>query len=342
MIKLLLGLFLAVPSVCGAQAFSGQDPAAAALSTAFTTAVSVSLSTKTSLYVGPGISSPTIENGQVVFSSVVSPAAGATYRIWSWDPVNTGPIMTAFLPAASGSPGINELVRSASGTPTAPLPTPGNQYIYGFSPQAMDVNGTWRNLARFRYKTDTSTGVGSATAIPGHIQIFTTNSLGSESERCRFTSSGTFTCGESSESPVATRLGLTDTSGSSPVFKMNGANSSVFQMNNVGDLTLSGRHLNLESDSRLSISSAALFGIAFSTQAGAGAGNATTALCPSGKYAISGGCSCSGGVAITGYIDFEGTAFPAAGAGIKDRQTCQQPGGTGGDCAAWVKCGYIQ
>lgn len=89
----------------------------------------------------------------------------------------------------------------------------------------------------------------------------------------------------------------------------------------------------------LHISSAAFVGLSLSTQTGAGAGAATTVLCPVGRFATGGGCSCTGAVAPTG----EAGRFNSVTAGaLPNGYVCQEPGGTGGDCAAFVMCSRLQ
>ena len=100
--------------------------------------------------------------------------------------------------------------------------------------------------------------------------------------------------------------------------------------------------LALGASSSLTVSSAALFGVTITTQASAGAGAATTATCPAGKFVMTGGCDCTGGVAITTTEFYIGAAFPVAGVGVSNKFTCQQQGGPGGACAVWAQCGVIQ
>ena len=100
--------------------------------------------------------------------------------------------------------------------------------------------------------------------------------------------------------------------------------------------------LALDPAASLSVSSAAFFGVTIATQASAGAGALTTATCPSGKFVMAGGCSCTGGVAVTSTEFFPGAAMPAAGIGVQNTFSCRQQGGTGGACATWAQCGVIQ
>lgn len=89
----------------------------------------------------------------------------------------------------------------------------------------------------------------------------------------------------------------------------------------------------------VTVSSAAFIGISLSTETAGSAGTAVTALCPAGTVATGGGCSCSGGVAVTGSVG----KFNCATAGCQPSgYTCQEPGGTGGACSAQVSCSRIQ
>lgn len=199
-------------------------------------------SSSPALFVGLGRSSPTIETGVVYFStrntsgttvieSVFSFESGTNFRVSRY--ANTG-----------GVGGNNIVMRAASGTVVSPAPTGVNGAIGSLIGQILDQNGVGRNVAQIVLAVDTSTGYISGN-VPTHLRFLTTSRDGvSAVERCRLVSSGAFTCGVAAGADIATRLELTDTSGSSPVFKVNGANSSVFQMNNAGDLTLTGRGIN--------------------------------------------------------------------------------------------------
>lgn len=90
----------------------------------------------------------------------------------------------------------------------------------------------------------------------------------------------------------------------------------------------------------VTISSAAFIGVYVSTQATGGAGAAVTATCRvAGTFAVGGGCSCAGGVALTG--DLSTPSCVTAGC-IANGWTCQEPGGTGGACSAYVICSRLQ
>lgn len=89
----------------------------------------------------------------------------------------------------------------------------------------------------------------------------------------------------------------------------------------------------------VTFSSAVFVGLAISTIAAGGAGASVTAVCPAGNFATGGGCNCTGGVAVTGTIaDFNCLTAGCVPTGF----TCQEPGGTGGACSAYVMCSRAQ
>ena len=89
----------------------------------------------------------------------------------------------------------------------------------------------------------------------------------------------------------------------------------------------------------LAVTGTANFTVSFSTKAAAGAGALNALACPAGSYALSGGCSCSGAVGVTGEIDSLG---PLTAGAMPTEYDCQQTGGTGGACAVSVLCSKIQ
>lgn len=96
---------------------------------------------------------------------------------------------------------------------------------------------------------------------------------------------------------------------------------------------------SFDSNSPVTFSSAVFVGLAMSTIAAGGAGVSVTALCPAGKFATGGGCNCTGGVAVTGTTaDFNCLTAGCVPTGF----TCQEPGGTGGACSAYVMCSRAQ
>lgn len=88
------------------------------------------------------------------------------------------------------------------------------------------------------------------------------------------------------------------------------------------------------------------FGVYIATTTAGAAGVGVTAPCSNGSAtakAIGGGCSCSGGVALTSTInrpDVSGSA-PSAGTTMPTGWFCQDAGGTGGACAAFAICTNI-
>ncbi len=95
----------------------------------------------------------------------------------------------------------------------------------------------------------------------------------------------------------------------------------------------------------VTISSAVFVGTYVSTQAAGGAGASVTALCQSVTYPAgttfvkSGGCICTGGVAVTGTTSAPNCVTTGC---IANGWTCQEPGGTGGACSAYAVCGREQ
>ena len=88
--------------------------------------------------------------------------------------------------------------------------------------------------------------------------------------------------------------------------------------------------------SSVSISSTAFIGVEVSTQAAGAAGASVTALCRTARtFATGGGCSCSGGVALTGVVNTPNCSDAGCQA---TGWICQEPGGTGGACSAYVVC----
>ena len=89
----------------------------------------------------------------------------------------------------------------------------------------------------------------------------------------------------------------------------------------------------------VNVSSKAIVGVTISTQATGAAGALVTATCPSGTYIMGGGCECTGGVSVTGTL-----ARPTCVTAdcIATGFSCQEPGGTGGTCAAFAVCSRAQ
>ena len=84
---------------------------------------------------------------------------------------------------------------------------------------------------------------------------------------------------------------------------------------------------------------AVFVGVSVTTQTAGGAGASVTATCDAGTFAIGGGCDCSLAVAPTGEISTPNCTTKGC---VPTGWTCQQPGGTGGQCAARVICSRLQ
>jgi hypothetical protein len=83
-------------------------------------------------------------------------------------------------------------------------------------------------------------------------------------------------------------------------------------------------------------------GVYYSTQTAGSAGAVTVATCTvSGFQADGGGCSCSGGISVTGETSSFYPTQAAGSATISKAWQCQEAGATGGACATWVKCSRI-
>ena len=91
----------------------------------------------------------------------------------------------------------------------------------------------------------------------------------------------------------------------------------------------------------VSFSSAVFVGVSISSASAGGAGAAVTALCnlKGLNFAVGGGCSCTGAVGITSVINEPNVTTPG---GIATGWTCQDAGGTGAACAAFVICSRLQ
>ena len=303
--------------------------------------VEIRVGTGTSLYIGPGVSSPTFEIGSVVFSSRAHVALGPVDRVLAFNPsfVTGGnarrQLTLATFAPSNTAPGF--FFVTASGTLVSPSPTAVSAILGAIGGMGIDSNGNLAAVAEIRYTVSSSSGY-VAGNIPATIQFLTTNRTGtSASQRAVITGSGTLNIGLSDGAEIATRLELTDTSGSSPVFKVNGANSSVFQMDQAGNLRLdAGSWAN-----KVAFSSAATFGVVQSTEAAGAAGAAVTVTCPAGTYAISGGCDCTGGTALASFVNRPAGTW-TAGAGIQSGWTCEADGTVGAACAAMAYCSRIQ
>lgn len=81
--------------------------------------------------------------------------------------------------------------------------------------------------------------------------------------------------------------------------------------------------------------------ITFVVSAAGGAGAVATATCGALSFALSGGCSCTGAVAVTGVVNMLAPTVSAGGA-MPTGWQCQQTGGTGAVCTAYVMCSHLQ
>lgn len=106
-----------------------------------------------------------------------------------------------------------------------------------------------------------------------------------------------------------------------------------------GGLITLGSPVTISPAFAFTLSSAAFMGVSYSTQAAGGAGSAVTVTCPSGKFADYGGCNCTGFVSATAIVNRPNSVTAGA---IPTGHTCQVVGGSGGACAAFVRCSVIQ
>ncbi len=98
--------------------------------------------------------------------------------------------------------------------------------------------------------------------------------------------------------------------------------------------------LVMDTGASITASSATFVGLSLSTQTAGGAGVSVTATCRiAGTFATGGGCSCAGGVGLTGTISIPNCVTAGC---IPTGWTCQDPGGTGGACSAYVMCSRLQ
>lgn len=89
----------------------------------------------------------------------------------------------------------------------------------------------------------------------------------------------------------------------------------------------------------LSASSSTFVGVSVSSAARGSAGTAVTAKCPSGTFAIGGGCDCTVEVAETSKQSMPSPNTPSQ---VPTGWTCQSVGGTGGQCAPYAICSRLQ
>lgn len=223
------------------------------------------------------------------------------------------------------------------------------------------ANGaTYQPLASVKFTVD---AVPSATSMPGRI-TFNTTPAGTNNvvERLRVTNTGNVGIGStapvarleiSSTSAVATDTLLIVSSGTAAAqrfftVKGNGrvgigtTSPATLMHLSSGVFTVDGvsAGANFGVNAPVTISSAAFVGVEVSTETAGGAGAAVTALCRTpGTFAIGGGCNCTGAVAPTGETSEPNCVTAGC---IPTGWTCQEPGGTGGACAARVICSRLQ
>lgn len=193
----------------------------------------------------------------------------------------------------------NFFLRRAGGSFSAPTAVSNSSRIGRIFFSAHDGTSFLSTIAGINSTMDSS-GVAAPSSMPSNISFHTTSpNTAAYTQKAVITSTGEFVIGGASNIGVST-------------------------------LTFAGG---------IDVSSASYFGVQYSTQAAGGAGAAVTALCNSGRFVMSGGCECSGGVAVTGFV-----ARPSGviAGGMPTGWTCQQPGGTGGACAAFAICSTIQ
>ncbi len=89
----------------------------------------------------------------------------------------------------------------------------------------------------------------------------------------------------------------------------------------------------------VTVSSSVFVGISVTTQTAGGAGVSVTALCDAGTFATGGGCSCTGGISVTGETGEPNCLTKGC---VPTGWTCSEPGGTGGACAARVICSRLR
>lgn len=190
---------------------------------------------------------------------------------------------------------------------------------------ALDVVGqsTFRGSSTLLLSSFTATGTNAQT-----IGIQRVNSVGATSEP------GVFEVRAPNGSAANTVWGslvpvvLNATSGSEASYwairsQVGGVSTDVLQVGNNGVVT----------------SSAVFIGVSVSTIVAGAGGASVTALCPSGKFAMGGGCLCTGGIALTGQTSVPNCVTAGC---IPSGWTCQEPGGTGGACSAYAICSRAQ
>ncbi len=134
-------------------------------------------------------------------------------------------------------------------------------------------------------------------------------------------------------------------SGGDHIFRT-AASAVRMRIYNAGTVEVSSAPLIVDGTAAYVRTSSAVFvGTFVSTQTAGAAGVSVTALCQTNTvaagtaFAQGGGCSCAGGVALTGTITIPNCATTGC---IPTGWTCQDAGGTGGACSAYAICSRLQ
>ena len=117
--------------------------------------------------------------------------------------------------------------------------------------------------------------------------------------------------------------------------------------NNVklGDVSANSNDTYVQSSNNIRLntgtSSGIYTGITLSTQTAGTAGSLVTVSCAANYYVISGGCTCTGGVAATGFVNMPYPSITVAGS-MPTGWQCQETGTTGGACSAYAICSKMR
>lgn len=128
-----------------------------------------------------------------------------------------------------------------------------------------------------------------------------------------------------------------------------GANGTYYGFSLGGNAPASKMHMSSgtftidgNAATSINVNGASFLGLSISTAAAGGAGSLVTVTCAaSSSFALSGGCSCTGGVATTAEINMPNPTMTVPGT-MPTGWQCQQSGTTGGTCAAFVLCSKIR
>jgi hypothetical protein len=111
-------------------------------------------------------------------------------------------------------------------------------------------------------------------------------------------------------------------------------------LTDTGSLTVTGSSAAFSATTPVTISSAAFAGVFLSSAPTGAAGVLVEATCPADTYVLSGGCNCSGGVAMTGFINAPKQTAPGGASGTAWQ--CQALGTTNPTCTPYVICSRLQ